>query len=755
MKSSSDWAGFVSMRPTELERAVAPSLSARYGAVVFIYAVTIFTSAALLFFVQPMYAKMVLPYLGGAPAIWTTAMLFFQSALLAGYAYAHFLSRHLSMRGQMWVHGAAWMVGLLFLPIAVPETWTFDPHRSPELQTLKAFALGVGAPFIFIAANAPLLQKWYARTGAPSGDDPYHLYAASNAGSLLALLLFPLVAEPLFGASAISQIWATGYLALGIGLAASAAYAWRGSANFTIRVVQSVDDSERTRISTKQWLGWAGLAFVPSSMMLGITSIISTDLGAFPLVWVIPLALYLLSFVLAFYRRLHPPQAIVDMIFIVSIAAVASLLALDILSGLGLISFALLFLAFFSTALVFHIRLYKVRPPETWLTPFYFAMASGGALGGLFNSLVAPAIFASNLEVYIVFGLAGLGLAGSYRPLRDLFTATVALVGLSTVFAAGMFVGLLQSGGRSYLIAVLGVLILMLFAARRQPLRFSFVIVGLLVIGGAVFGDRGIVFRDRSFFGIYSVQDEPKSGLRTLLHGTTQHGRQFIDDLGKRPRILSYYHPGGAIGQVFRSGAVAQDARVAVVGLGVGALSCYAEPAQTWRFYEIDSLMDSIARDTSLFSYMEACARDATTVLGDARLTLARESGEAYDVLVIDAYSSDAIPVHLITVEALELYRSRLNSNGLLVMHISNRFYRLAPVLASAAERLGMRALEQAEAKTAATKALGEQPAHVVLMSSDASALDRFAQDTRWDELISDGRQPWTDDHASLLSVLR
>ena len=298
------------------------------------------------------------------------------------------------------------------------------------------------------------------------------------------------------------------------------------------------------------------------------------------------------------------------------------------------------------------------------------------------------------------------------------------------------------------------VAVVALLIARRQPVRFSLTSAGLLLLGHTLFWDAGITYRERSFFGVYVVRDTPTDGFRHLTHGTTQHGLQFLDDLGKRPRILGYYHPNSPLGQIFRSSTAGPEARVGVVGLGVGTLSCYAQPDQKWRFYEIDQLVDQIARNPELFSYLDQCADDAPTILGDARLMLAQDPAALFDILVIDAYSSDAIPIHLITVEALALYRSKLGPDGVLALHITNRFYKLAPLLANAARELGMRALVQYRQGTAENPiAEGEAPSQVVLMSPDPAALGVFANDPRWRELNPQGDQIWTDDHSNLLAA--
>ena len=366
---------------------ISVSTAPRRSAAPAVFCATVFLSASLLFFVQPLYAKMVLPHLGGAPAVWATAMLFFQTALLLGYGYAHVISTRLGRRAQVDVHGLLWATGLLFLPIAIPEAWSYDPATHPATQTLLLLAVGVGVPFVALAANAPLLQKWYARTGDIGAEDPYHLYAASNAGSLIALLGYPLVAEPLAGSGDISLGWTGLYLALGVALALCAANA----AQVARPAGTAPDTAPATyRATAGQWALWIALAFVPSSMMLGVTSTVSNELGAFPLVWVIPLALYLLTFVLAFSVSLRPSGRLVAELFTVLVPAAIAILVTNAAPALGLLAFPALIAAFVSVALLFHTRLHAARPPKAGLTKFCFAMGIGGALGGAFNSLLGP-----------------------------------------------------------------------------------------------------------------------------------------------------------------------------------------------------------------------------------------------------------------------------------------------------------------------------------------------------------------------------
>lgn len=673
-----------------------PIRRASHGLVPALFTSTIFLSAALLFFVQPLFSRLALPEIGGAPAVWTTAMLFFQSVLLAGYIYAHLTTRHLGTRVQVALHMALWAMSLFFLPLAIPETWSLDPEAPVAWQTLTLFALGVGAPFALLSANAPLIQSWYRGTGGPSADDPYFLYGASNLGSFAALLAFPLLAEPLFGATAIGWIFAAGFLVLGAGLAASGLAAGqrppgrRAVSGATIPLVNR--------------LHWAALAFVPSSLMLAVTTKVSTDIGALPLVWVIPLALFLLTFVLTFSRgealkaaRLRVP------------ALGALLLSFAIFLGLfgnhlGLGTLALLVGAFFVLALWCHRRLYEMRPHGAALTSFYIVMSIGGALGGLFNAIVAPTLF------------------------NDLIEGTLTL-------------------------AVAAALILMpATGSRLAAISRSAAILAVCV--GAIWATSPVdtLFRDRSFFGTHKVIE--RNGLRLYVNGTTVHGAQRIgEDRARPPEPLFYYHPEGPMAEVLTSSAGQAAGRIGIVGLGIGSLACYARPGQDWHFYEIDATVARVARKPSLFRFMTDCAPDAPVHMGDARIVLEGQTDLRFDILVIDAFSSDAVPVHLLTSEALGLYLDRLAPGGLLLFHISNRYYDLARPLGRSAGDRGLASRFRHH-----TGDLGRDAGHsgsvVALLARDEDALAPFSGG-EWGVLADDGGRLWTDDYANLLGVLR
>lgn len=714
-----------------------------------LFTLTIFLSAALLFFVQPLFAKIVLPQIGGAPAVWTTAMLFFQTVLIGGYLYAHLVTRRLPVAAQLALHLVLWGGALALLPLAIPAGWRYDPTVPAAWQTLTLFALGVGLPFAVLSANAPLIQSWYARSGGPSAEDPYFLYGASNLGSLLALLAFPLVAEPLFGATRIGAIWATGFLAFGGFLLLCGLSAQRGGmAPATVAALPEVP------LGAGRIGRWLLLSFVPSSLMLAVTTKISTDIGAIPLVWVVPLALYLLSFVLTFARR---PLAVSPALRVAYLAALALLGAVFAGIGgahVGLWGVAGLTLAFFIVALFAHARLYEARPAGAHLTLFYLVMSVGGALGGFFNSILAPLLFDSLAEGGVTTLLAAtLILSPAMQP-----TGAQARLGagVGLLAALPLVLAIAMLGLRDILMLKLAMFGLAGSAAlllRRRPPAAAIAMVMVTGIGVWLIPS-GDLFRDRSFFGTHRVMEE--GGLRLYANGTTIHGAERLSDLrSARPEPQFYYHRNGPMAQVLASDLGAKAARVGIVGLGAGALACYRRGGQEWVFYEIDAAVDRIARDPALFTFLAACAPDAPTRLGDARMILAQErEAPRYDILVIDAYGSDAVPMHLTTHEAMQLYLDRLNPDGVLLYHISNRYYAIERPLARSAAALGLAVrIQDYPGQEAADP--GDAPSRVVLLARSEAALGPLARDPRWTPLAPDGGPIWTDDFADLLSILK
>lgn len=712
-----------------------------------LFTATIFTSALLLFFVQPLFTRMVLPQIGGAAAVWTTAMLFFQTVLIAGYLYAHLLTRHLPVAAQMALHLGLLLLALFFLPLAVPAGWSYNPSQPVVTQTLWLYALGVGLPFAVLSANAPLIQAWYRRSGGPSADDPYFLYAASNLGSLIALLAFPLVAEPIFGVSNISWGWSVLFVALGPMLLLSGLVARGGRDTPAERLAE---DAPAQKLTAARLGYWAFLAFVPSSLMLCVTSKISTDLGSFPLVWVVPLALYLLTFVLVFSARSPLTSDRLKLVFPLALAALAffGLRSIHVLSIL-----ALLPLAFFIVSLLAHRLLFEARPDSRHLTIFYLTMSVGGALGGLFNSIVAPLAFDRLLEYPITVALASLLMLGGVSgnvPRQIAMGVGLAVLVLVPLVAEN--IGFLRMDPVLKALAVAALLVSMFFMVSRRPVVLVSAATGLLG-GWALISGGNLLMTDRSFFGLHMVIDA--GDLRRYTNGTTLHGAQLLDETGPTPTPLTYYNPKSPMAQILTTRSETPGQSVGIVGLGIGSLACYRKPDQDWHFYEIDQKVVDIARDPSLFTFMSTCAPDPKIHLGDARIVLQGQDGLAFDTLVIDAYSSDAIPVHLTTIEAIRLYLDRLKQDGVLVFHVSNRFYNLGQPLAAAAETLGLEARIRRQTMDEIEGVPGATPSNVIVMARSVAGLGVAATDPAWQPLPKAEIELWTDDHSDLLAALR
>ncbi len=731
--------------PTVKPRAIGLALPV-------IFTLTIFLSASLLFFVQPLFAALVLPHIGGAPAVWTTAMLFFQVVLLFGYVYAHLLSKYVPLGWQLGVHAAFWVLALAFLPLSISDGWRYDPQASTTWQTLSLFAVGVGIPFAMLSANAPLLQSWYSKTTGPSAQDPYFLYGSSNLGSLIALLAFPLLAAPYLGATVTAWGWTAIFVLFGGFLLASGGLAL----HFKKPTDQSLPNDERVdTVSLITGLKWVFIAFVPSSLMLAITTKVSTDMGAMPLIWVVPLAIYIFSFVVTFTNRpLIPDQALSK--FYLACCAIMAFLMSGYSQGFPTWASALLFApALMVVAAYAHRQLYLLRPASSHLTVFYICMSVGGALGGLFNSIIAPTVFDKLHEGWISVACAAcIGAIAMGRPsVRNI------AIGIALAIVAQEAFDTLRNmtGGPAiqveYQLIAIAVFASAVVAFWRSLVAMALAISVFLLLDAGSRTTSHHLFQDRSFFGTHSIYDQ--DNVRIYGNGTTIHGYQFIDELepGVRPTPLSYYHPESPMAQVLTTSEGLDTANVAVVGLGVGSLACYAKPGQTWEFYEIDHMVDQAARTPSLFTFMSECAPGSSTHLGDARIVLAQHD-VSFDIMVLDAYSSDSIPVHLVTIEAVEMYLDRLAKDGQLVFHISNRYYDLSQPLARIARDLGLNAIIRDDRDERIT-AKGTQPSVVMVLSADTSRTDKLLQDPRWQIVRPDHKPAWTDDRSNILSALK
>lgn len=724
------------------------------------FAATMFLSALLLFAVQPLFARLVLPVLGGSPAVWSVAMCFFQAALLGGYAYAHVLGRHIRTPLAVIIHLAVMMAAMLALPLAIADGWTHPPTDGQHFWVLGLFAVSIGLPFFALAGNAPLLQAWFSRTGHRHADDPYFLYGASNLGSLLALVSYPLVVEPALTLAAQSELWTAGYKILAVCVGFS------GLAMLLKRAPRPVEGPECSRAgaaasSTVGWsdrMAWLGLAFVPSGLLVAVTSHITTDVAAAPFLWVMPLALFLLTFVITFQRRPWIPHN--AMLALQPVAVAALILALQFpVSGYWPLFLAIHLAGFFVNAMVCHGVLVSRRPAAAQLTQFYLWMSLGGALGGLFAGLIAPQIFATVLEYPVMVFLALLARPGLISTSRAGFVRDAALAAalLFLVTAPKLVLGVevIQDWPKFY-IAVFALLALATLHARPHAVRLAAIVAVALTAGHFLKPEAAKGMAYRGFFGVNRVVETPDGRFRLLMHGTTIHGAQAMNVVpGTPPEPLTYYHRDGPFADVFaalRTRRGLQD--VALVGLGTGSLACYRQDGETWRFYEIDPIVVRLASDATKFNFLSACAPDAPLIVGDARLTLSDQPDRIFDLIVIDAFSSDAIPVHLLTLEAVRIYLRKLSAQGALALHISNRNMDLRPVVAAAARELGLAAVVRHGGGVGATRETYKTPATLVALARDPVTLAPLVAREGWSPLHDAAWQAWRDDYSNVLRAI-
>jgi SAM-dependent methyltransferase len=737
------------------------------GRLHWLFVAAILTGSFLLFLVQPMVARMALPRLGGAPAVWNSAMLVYQALLLGGYAYAHWLGR-VPPRVQATIHLAVLLAAALWLPIGIAAI-QLPAGAEPALWVPWLLVASIGPLFFAISAQAPLLQRWYSI--ASHGRDPYALYAASNIGSFGGLIAYPLLVEPLLALNGQSSLWSAGYM-LVLLLVAGCATLLPRRAEGEPHVAHHSPPAGLRRV-----LHWIALAFVPSGLMLATTTFLTTDIVAVPLLWVLPLGLYLLSFSVAFRDNAVLPDLLCKFAPVVVLMFGATLVAghqklayLNALIGLLLL---------FIVAVTLHARMYALRPAPDRLTGFYLAMSVGGALGGVFAGLVAPIVFDWTYE-YPILVFA----AGALAPQAFLVPAMGAMwrrhasaksVLVAALVALLVWLGIANPGGAlgemHEQMAFLAVATLGLLAIGRRSAYLAALAGGLFLFGGY----RAVQLslsdaRTRSYFGVYTVTDYADE--RQLAHGTTLHGVQLKGARSTEP--TTYYVPGSGVGQAMQAlpALYGPGARVGVVGLGTGTLACYARPGQQWRFFEIDPAVVSIARDSGKFSFLRQCAPDVRITIGDARIRLTESPTASLDLLALDAFSSDTVPMHLLTREAFATYRRVLAPNGLLLVHISNRFMALAPVVSAAARAGGWQAvrLSYEPPKEFVAQALpgggtsvqevepeAQSASEWIALSPDAGTIARLeARGGGWRALQAwPAFHPWTDDYASVLPVMR
>ncbi|MEK7953987.1 fused MFS/spermidine synthase [Luteolibacter soli] len=693
-----------------------------------LFTLTLFLGAALLFLIQLVFARMVLPLLGGAPAVWNTAMVFYQAVLLAGYGYAHWLTTKAGRKWQPGIHALVLLAGFACLPFAVPGNGGPPGDSSPIPWLIGVLTMGVGLPFFAVSATSSLLQHWFSKTADPDARDPYFLYAASNAGSLAGLLGYPLLVEPNVTLRGQAWGWMIGYAVLAVGVLACG---WRSA-----QTTSSEVEAPRGRITGKRRLRWVLCALVPSSLMLSVTTYLSSEIAAVPLLWVLPLALYLATFMIVFAQRPLIPHEASKRLLPLLLVGVVMVIATVVTTPMSLLA-ALHLAGFFVAALVCHGELAKDRPGAESLTEFYFWMSFGGVLGGAFNALVAPAIFDRVIEYPLMVVAAALIGISSGKAGRHLAWAVVPVV-LALV--------LVKPLGPMF---AFGVASLTCFLLSRNGIRFALGLAGVLLVAGFT-GEGGsrVLLTERSFFGIHRVEDDGR--FHSLFHGKTIHG---VQDMS-RPKVpLSYYHPEGSLGRIFGAGVTGP---VGAVGLGAGALAAYGRPGQAIDFYEIDPVVARIASDPRYFSYLSGSRAKVSIILGDARLMLAKAPDARYELLVLDAYGSDSVPVHLLTREALQLYLRKLAPGGRIAFHVSNLHLNLRPVVANLAHDAGLVCLaEDDEDVTDEEMKAGKFPSRWMIVARRLEDFGSLPDHGNWEVLGSDPKSPlWTDDHSSILPLL-
>ena len=764
-------------QPTESEgkagavatQAASGATAPRLGPTEVFFAVTLFVSAALLFVVQLMFAKMVLPLLGGAPAVWNTCLVFYQATLLAGYLYAHLSLKWLGPRRQAGLHLVLLCLPWTVLPIGVAPGWVPPPDVFPVAWLWMLLSVSVGLPFLVVSASAPMLQAWFSRTGGRSAEDPYFLYAASNLGSLLALLGYPLVVESHLTLTQQTCGWAAGYGLLMMLVAGCAVQLWRASpvgmtaAQTASRGRPKGPAAERPSMPRR--LRWLALSLVPSSLLLGVTTYISTDVAGIPLLWVIPLSLYLLSFVLVFARRSLLPLAWMIRAQPYLIVAAIATLAWHAYLPVQLLSMgSLQLLTFFVIAMVCHGQLAADRPAGSHLTEFYLWMSVGGVLGGLLNALVAPLAFSGPVEYPLMIAAACVLRPQAAAPLRGAW-AWVRGVGLPALvlLVCGGLIWRLQSLtalDRQYddipavKLALVTAAAAAAFFLRRRPLQFGLGVMALSAVSlwYPEEGRNPLLYAERSFFGVLRVKDRLAWNAHELHHGSTCHGVQGLYP-NERHEPWTYYARTGPLGQIFQALQSRRPlAEIGVLGLGTGAIAAYGQPGERITFYEIDPVVERIARNPQYFTYLADCRARLEVILGDARLSLIHGPPRQFDLLIVDVFSSDSVPVHLMTREALRIYFQRLADHGLLAIHISGRYLDLKPILGRLAKDAGVVALLGADGDNQEPKKLAS---YWVVLARQADDLTKLAGNSAWKPLPADGGRVWTDDFSNVVAAIK
>jgi len=720
-----------------------------------------------MFTLEPMFAKMILPVLGGTPAIWNTCMVFYQATLLAGYAYANVSTKAPPSPRRAVIQLAILFVPLAVLPIHLPHAWVPPTENNPIPWLILVLAAAIGLPFFCLATITLVLQKWFVDVEHASARDPYFLYAASNIGSMFGLLCYPLIIEPHLGLRDQSFVWTLGYGLLVVLMAICATVSCRSPRILSHESVQddpslNIDEIPSTNQVSIGWrlrLRWLALAFAPASLMLGVTTVLTTEIPPIPLFWLAPLAVYLLSFILVFAKKqvVSHDQMVERLPFLVLAALIPVFSKTQLPIWMELI---LNLVTLFVAAMVCHGELAKTRPGTEHLTEFFLWISLGGVLGGMFNAFLAPFVFRTLQEFPLALIMAAMlrpVATSSITKTRWLDLSLPVLLGSAVVILIEVVKKTRLEGGPILHLVIFAPAMLLCLSFGKRPLRFALTAFALWIASSFYVGPYGhILHSQRSFFGVYRVTNDPEEKYRLLFHGTTIHGMQSLGTLNNL-QPLSYFTRSGPIGQVF-SEFEGTDIlqRVAIIGLGAGSMACYAQTGQEFTFYEIDPAVERIARNPQYFTFLRDCAPGANVTIGDARLSLNKVANHHYGLIILDAFGSDAIPVHLLTREAIDVYLSKLRNNGVLVFHITNRYLDLQPVLGAVARDANLVCFAENDAAISEAEIRqGKFPSRWAVMARNTNDLGNLARDPRWVRAVANaGTRVWKDDFSSVLKAL-
>jgi SAM-dependent methyltransferase len=742
---------------TEIEAAAGKPAT---PGLVYLFAPTLFLSAFLLFCCQPMVGKMMLPFLGGAASVWITCVLFFQLMLLAGYGYAHLLERYATLRGQILIHSGMMVAAMLFLPIEFSGRPDESASVHPTLWLLGQLLKSIGIPFCIVSTTAPLLQNWLSKTPNPSGRDPYFLYAVSNAGSLIALIAYPVLIEPRLGVKVQSWVWLGGYAALVLMVFAGAALMWKHLRAPALPHEAAAATDLADAPVWRMRLYWVAASFVPSALMLAVTNHILVNLASVPFLWIIPLAVYLVTFMIAFARRIHVSpillSRIVPVVLLLLFPFVAS--ARPVAARWMWYLMAAHIVILLAGALLCHTSLAARRPSPRHLTEFYVWVAVGGALGGTFTAVVAPTIFSTVIEYPLVVAMIAF-----FRDTRDrdqsvnggdlIWPAALGflVIGASRLVqwaSVDVFVDIKMA------IAVDAVLILVAYLFRHRKFRFAIALVVLIAsyhrILPQFLGTSQMLYVARDFFGVKGVKFDLNTNSRRLLHGDTLHGLESLDPaLSGQP--LSYYHETGPMGDVMKMLESRPDQHIAVLGLGTGSMAGWRAPNRHITFFDIDPQVYDIAN--GFFTFLRRCGENCSVVIGDGRLSIEKMKDGELDLLLLDAFSSDSIPAHLVSREAIQMYLTKLKPDGLIMFHVSNRYMDVESLVSAAvidASLVGIVRYDNNEEHHLKTSS------DYVVAGRTVEALGLLGHNSGWSRVVMpEGIQPWTDDYSNMLEILR